>query len=118
MGHSTFYGTVGSKSARLRTARPSHFYGRLTLNMLATRAEYERELIVERVNTGIAAARRIGTRFAGRFQTLPSLRTNLQSPVMPGSGDGPRKTLPAASAGVAPPSTATNKSTPPAKPWP
>jgi DNA invertase Pin-like site-specific DNA recombinase len=33
------------------------------LNMLATLAEYERELIVERVNAGIAAARQGGTRF-------------------------------------------------------
>jgi DNA invertase Pin-like site-specific DNA recombinase len=33
------------------------------LNMLATLAEYERELIVERVNAGIAAAGQGGTRF-------------------------------------------------------
>ena len=33
------------------------------LNVLATLAEYERELIVERVNAGIAAARQSGTRF-------------------------------------------------------
>jgi DNA invertase Pin-like site-specific DNA recombinase len=32
------------------------------LNMLATLAEYERELITERVNAGIAAARDSGTR--------------------------------------------------------
>ncbi|TDX81574.1 DNA invertase Pin-like site-specific DNA recombinase [Rathayibacter sp. PhB151] len=37
--------------------------GRLMLNMLATLAECERELIVERVNAGIAAARASGTRF-------------------------------------------------------
>lgn len=37
--------------------------GRLMLNMLATLAEYERELIIERVNAGIAAARTSGTRF-------------------------------------------------------
>lgn len=37
--------------------------GRLMLNMLATLAEYERELITERVNAGIAAARASGTRF-------------------------------------------------------
>lgn len=37
--------------------------GRLMLNMLATLGEYERELIVERVNAGIAAARDRGTRF-------------------------------------------------------
>lgn len=37
--------------------------GRLLLNLLATLAEYERELIVERVNAGIAVARRSGVRF-------------------------------------------------------
>lgn len=42
---------------------PSTSTGRLMLNMLATLAEYERELIVERVNAGIAAARAGGTRF-------------------------------------------------------
>jgi DNA invertase Pin-like site-specific DNA recombinase len=42
---------------------PSTSTGRLMLNMLATLAEYERELIVERVNAGIAAARQNGTRF-------------------------------------------------------
>ena len=33
------------------------------LHMLATLAEYERELIVERVNAGISAARSAGTKF-------------------------------------------------------
>lgn len=42
---------------------PTTSTGRLMLNMLATLAEYERELIVERVNAGIAAARQNGTRF-------------------------------------------------------
>lgn len=42
---------------------PATTSGRLMLNMLATLAEYERELIVERVNAGIAAARKGGTRF-------------------------------------------------------
>lgn len=42
---------------------PTTTSGRLMLNMLATLAEYERELIVERVNAGIAAARKGGTRF-------------------------------------------------------
>ncbi len=42
---------------------PATSTGRLMLNMLATLAEYERELIVERVNAGIAAARQHGTRF-------------------------------------------------------
>jgi hypothetical protein len=39
---------------------PATSTGRLMLNMLATLAEYERELIVERVNAGIAAARQNG----------------------------------------------------------
>lgn len=42
---------------------PATTTGRLMLNMLATLAEYERELITERVNAGIAAARAGGTRF-------------------------------------------------------
>ena len=42
---------------------PSTTSGRLMLNMLATLAEYERELITERVNAGIAAAKQGGTRF-------------------------------------------------------
>lgn len=42
---------------------PTTANGRLMLNMLATLAEYERELIVERVNAGIAAARENGARF-------------------------------------------------------
>lgn len=42
---------------------PATSTGRLMLNMLATLAEYERELIIERVNAGIAAARQNGTKF-------------------------------------------------------
>lgn len=42
---------------------PTTTSGRLMLNMLATLADYERELIVERVNAGIAAARQGRTRF-------------------------------------------------------
>ena len=42
---------------------PSMTSGRLMLNMLATLAEYERELITERVNAGITAARQGGTKF-------------------------------------------------------
>lgn len=49
---------------------PTTTSGRLMLNMLATLAEYERELIVERVNAGIAAARQGGTRF-GRPMSDP-----------------------------------------------
>lgn len=42
---------------------PETSSGRMMLGMLATLAEYERELITERVNAGIAAARQSGTRF-------------------------------------------------------
>ena len=51
---------------------PATVTGRLMLNLLATLAEYERELIVERVNAGIAAARQNGTRF-GRPPTDPAV---------------------------------------------
>lgn len=51
---------------------PETTTGRLMLNMLATLAEYERELIVERVNAGITAARGAGTVF-GRPPTDPAL---------------------------------------------
>jgi len=51
---------------------PSTKNGRMMLGMLATLAEYERELIVERVNAGIAAARASGTRF-GRPVSDPVL---------------------------------------------
>ncbi|CAN5238514.1 recombinase family protein [soil metagenome] len=51
---------------------PSTSTGRLMLNMLATLAEYERELIVERVNAGVAAARQRGTRF-GRPLSDPAV---------------------------------------------
>ena len=42
---------------------PETSSGRLMLGMLATLAEYERELITERVNAGIAAAKSQGVRF-------------------------------------------------------
>lgn len=42
------------------------------LHMLATLAEYERDLIVERVNAGISAARESGTRF-GRPPVNPDV---------------------------------------------
>lgn len=51
---------------------PATSTGRLMLNMLATLAEYERELITERVNAGIAAARSSGTRF-GRPPSDPAV---------------------------------------------
>lgn len=42
---------------------PATAPGRMMLGMLATLAEYERELITERVNAGIQAAKGKGTRF-------------------------------------------------------
>lgn len=51
---------------------PSTTSGRLMLNMLATLAEYERDLIVERVNAGIAASRASGTVF-GRPPSDPAV---------------------------------------------
>lgn len=51
---------------------PATSTGRLMLNMLATLAEYERELITERVNAGVAAAKQNGTRF-GRPLSDPAV---------------------------------------------
>jgi DNA invertase Pin-like site-specific DNA recombinase len=51
---------------------PANSTGRLMLNMLATLAEYERELILERVNAGITASRAAGTRF-GRPPSDPKV---------------------------------------------
>lgn len=51
---------------------PETTSGRLMLGMLATLAEYERELIIERVNAGIAAAKQNGTRF-GRPPVDPAV---------------------------------------------
>lgn len=51
---------------------PETSAGRMMLGMLATLAEYERELITERVNAGIAAAKQNGTRF-GRPPLDPSV---------------------------------------------
>lgn len=51
---------------------PATSTGRLMLNMLATLAEYERELIVERINAGIAASKQTGTKF-GRPAVNPKV---------------------------------------------
>ncbi|MBB1023284.1 MULTISPECIES: recombinase family protein [Dietzia] len=51
---------------------PETTTGRLMLGMLATLAEYERELITERVNAGIAAAKQNGTKF-GRPPVDPAV---------------------------------------------
>lgn len=51
---------------------PETSSGRMMLGMLATLAEYERELVTERVNAGIAAAKQNGTRF-GRPPADPAV---------------------------------------------
>lgn len=51
---------------------PATTSGKMLLNMLASLAEYERELITERVNAGIAAAKAAGTRF-GRPPVNPDV---------------------------------------------
>ena len=51
---------------------PETTSGRMMMGMLATLAEYERELITERVNAGIAAAKQNGTRF-GRPPVDPAV---------------------------------------------
>ncbi|WP_425351792.1 recombinase family protein [Paeniglutamicibacter terrestris] len=54
---------------------PATSAGRMMLNFLASLTEYERELIMERVNAGIAAARQSGTRF-GRPLSAPAVTAN------------------------------------------
>lgn len=51
---------------------PATSTGRLMLNLMATLAEYEPDLIVERVTAGIAAARESGIRF-GRPPSDPAV---------------------------------------------
>lgn len=51
---------------------PATATGRLMLNMLATLAEYERELIVERVRAGVTVAQNAGTKF-GRPRVDPAM---------------------------------------------
>lgn len=51
---------------------PATSTGRLMLNMLATLAEYERELILERINAGITASQQNGTKF-GRPAVNPKV---------------------------------------------
>jgi DNA invertase Pin-like site-specific DNA recombinase len=60
---------VRSLSDGIDPATPT---GRLMLNMLATLAEYERELIIERVRAGVAVAQEAGTRF-GRPKSDPAV---------------------------------------------
>jgi DNA invertase Pin-like site-specific DNA recombinase len=51
---------------------PANATGRLMLNLLATLAEYERELIVERVRAGVAVAQASGAKF-GRPRNDPAV---------------------------------------------
>lgn len=51
---------------------PANATGRLMLNLLATLAEYERELIVERVRAGVAVAQQAGAKF-GRPRSDPAV---------------------------------------------
>lgn len=88
---------------------PATSTGRLMLNMLATLAEYERELIVERVNAGIAAARKTGHASAARCPTRRSSRTNSRSLRTPAPKGAPPKMPPVLLAGVGQRSTATRK---------
>ena len=66
---------------------PATTTGRLMLNMLATLAEYERELIIERVNAGIAAARIAGATF-GRPVSDPILVAQKLAIVASARADG------------------------------
>lgn len=82
------------------------------LNMLATLAEYERELIVERVNAGIAAARQNGVRF-GRPVSDPAVIADKLAIAQDAARRGaPQKAPPASSAGAARRSTDTSKRRP------
>lgn len=91
---------------------PATSTGRLMLNMLATLAEYERELIVERVNAGIAAARQNGTRFGRPVSDPAVIADKLAIAQDARLRAAPRKTPPALSAGAAQRSTDTSKRRP------
>lgn len=88
--------------------------GRVMLNMLATLAEYERDLIVERVNAGIAAARNEASGSAGPSPTRWSLPTSSRSPEKPARKAAQRRTQPNSLAGAGPPSTGTSRLSAPA----
>jgi len=89
--------------------------GRPLLNMLATVAEYERDLILERVNAGIAAARQNGTRF-GRPMSDPTVIADKLAIAQDTRAKGrTAEDAPAWSAGAVPRSTATSRPLPPAR---
>ncbi|MGJ5723112.1 recombinase family protein [Brevibacterium sp. H602] len=58
---------------------PSTREGRLMLNLMATFAEYERELIQERVQSGVDAARRRGVRFGRPAPDPEKVARNLRT---------------------------------------
>lgn len=58
---------------------PSTREGRLMLNLMATFAEYERELIQERVQSGVDAARRRGVRFGRPTPDPEKVARNLRT---------------------------------------
>ena len=77
--------------------------GRLMLNMLATLAEYERELIVERVRAGVAVAQEAGTKF-GRPKSDPAVIGQKLSIVAKARAEGQTATAAAALVGWSRPS--------------
>ena len=68
--------------------------GRLMLNMLSALAEYERDLIVERVDAGIAASRRAGVVFGWPVSDPNVIAEKLQLAGKPGNGVGRRRRVP------------------------
>ncbi|AMM22775.1 invertase (plasmid) [Frondihabitans sp. PAMC 28766] len=74
---------------------PANATGRLMLNLLATLAEYERELIVERVRAGVAVAQEAGAKF-GRPRSDPAVVAEKLAIVAAARADG--KTAEAAAA--------------------
>lgn len=88
---------------------PATSTGRLMLNMLATPAEYERELIVERVKAGVAAAKQNGTRFGRPLSDSKVIADKLAVIAMPVPKDGQPKKRSVSSAGAVQRFIGTNK---------
>ena len=80
---------------------PATTTGRMMLNMLASLAEYERKLIVERASAGIAAAWQSGTRFGRPLSDPVVIADKLSIAKGPEPRAAPSKTLHAWSSGVA-----------------
>ena len=88
---------------------PATSTGRLMLNMLATLADYERELITERVNAGVAAAKANGTRF-GRPAVDPSvIASKLEIAAQERARGEPLKRQPSSLGGAGRPYIATSR---------